>query len=65
MAKPSWYDRGAADALEGFCDAPYEKGNRHWESYMEGQRDGERELERQREAGDYYFARRPVLSIND
>ncbi|MCP3730423.1 hypothetical protein M9978_08275 [Sphingomonas sp. MG17] len=46
MAKPTWYDRGHADALDGqVSDPPYERGNRHHDSYVEGYEDGQRQLD--------------------
>ena len=41
-----WYKQGLQDALDGICDPPWQEGHRDHTSYMEGQTDGDRELER-------------------
>lgn len=54
MAKRvSWYDRGHSEAMEGICDPPWQKGHRDHTSYMEGQADGERQMQRDAHAADH------------
>lgn len=55
MAKKlSWYDQGYNDGCEGICDAPYQPGNKHYDSYMEGNADGETFLWLKREREGYH-----------
>lgn len=55
MAKrKTWYDQEYADGCEGICDAPYERGNAHHQSYMEGNADGEKWLDNERVRNGWY-----------
>lgn len=54
MTTGKWYTQGYCDALDGIKDPPMWPGKRDYENYMAGHADGSRDLERERQEGDYY-----------